>query len=230
MVDTGAALNTGNYSFYAAMAKRYPHCIAEVFLPKDSSPIILLGVIDDDAQAITTDLYVAFQFHLPYLTRDGSMTSIIIATGPQVSVNAIIGLPFIKVTGMIIDTVDNVVKAKHLVCEPFSIEFHHATKYVPAISDDHAAICYIKFEEVQSIIAKTNEYIASVCTSNKILPSATRICITEPRKPVGATSNANSVTTILTNRSMTGRWHPPPSVNDSAHEYHDQILGENGYL
>ena len=230
MVDTGAALNTGNYSFCAAIAKWYLHCVAKVFLPKDYSPIILLGVIDDDARAITTDLSVAFQFHQPYLTHDGSTTSIIIATGPQVSVNAIIGLPFIEATGMIIDTVDNVVKAKNLVCKPFPIEFFSAAKYVPAISDDRAAICSIKFEEVQSIIAKTNEYIASVCTSNKILPSATRICITEPRKPVGATSNANSVTTILTNRSMTGRWHPPPSANDTAHEYHDQILGENGYL
>jgi hypothetical protein len=94
------------------------------------------------------------------------MTSIIIATGPQVSMNAIIDLPFIKATGMIIDTVDNVLKAKHLVFKPFPIEFCPAMKYVPAISDDHAAICYIKFEEVQSIIAKTNAYIAAVCTSN----------------------------------------------------------------
>ncbi len=131
---------------------------------------------------------------------------------------------------MIIDTVDNVVEAKHLVCKPFPIEFYRATKYVPAISDDRAAICYIKFEEVQSIIAKTNEYIMSVCASNKMLPSATRIRITEPHKPVGTTSNANSVTTISTNRSMAGCWHPPPSVNDTAHEYHDQIFGENGYL
>jgi hypothetical protein len=48
MVDTGTALNTKNYSFYAAIAKWYPHCIAKVFLPKDYSPIILLGVIGDD--------------------------------------------------------------------------------------------------------------------------------------------------------------------------------------
>jgi hypothetical protein len=58
-----------------------------------------------------TKLSVAFQFHLPYLTRDGQSTSISIATSPQVSVNLIIGLPFITATGMIIDTVDNVVKA-----------------------------------------------------------------------------------------------------------------------
>ncbi len=82
MVDTSAALNTGNYSFFAAIAKRYPHCVAKVFLPKGHSPIILSGVIDDEHQAITTKLSVAFQFHLPYLTRDGQLTSISIATGP----------------------------------------------------------------------------------------------------------------------------------------------------
>jgi hypothetical protein len=92
-----------------------------------------VGVIDDDMQVITTDLSVAFQFHLPYLTCDGITTSIIIATGPQVSVNVIIGLPFIKATSMIVDTVDNVIEAKHLVCNPFPIEFCRATKYVPAI-------------------------------------------------------------------------------------------------
>ncbi len=115
-------------------------------------------MINDDLQAITTDLSVDFQFHLPYLTCDGSTTSIIIAASPQVRGNAIIGLPFIKATGMIFNTVDNVVKAKQLVCcKPFPIEFCRAMKYVPAISDDHAAICYIKFEEVQSIIAKTDK-------------------------------------------------------------------------
>ncbi len=82
IVDTGAALNTGNYSFYAAIAKWYPHCVAKIFLPKDYSPNILSGVIDNEAQAITTNLSIAFQFHLLYLTGDGNTTSIIIATSP----------------------------------------------------------------------------------------------------------------------------------------------------
>jgi hypothetical protein len=124
----------------------------------------------------------------------------------------------------------NVIEAKHLVCKPFPIEFCRAAKYVPAIFDDRAAICYIEFEEVQSIIVKTNEYIATVCASNKTLPSAKWIQITEPHKPMGTTSNSDSVTTISTNRSMTGHWHPPPSANDTTHEYHNQILGENGYV
>jgi hypothetical protein len=83
MVDTGAALNNGNYSFVAAIMKRYPHCVAKVYLPRDHSPIILSGVIDDEKQAITTELSVAFEFHLPYLTHDGQSTSISMLPAPK---------------------------------------------------------------------------------------------------------------------------------------------------
>jgi hypothetical protein len=84
IMDTAAALCTGNYHFFAAIAKRYPQCVAKIFLPEDHSPIILSGIVQNNADAITTDLAIAFQFHLPYLTKNGSTTSFVIATGPQV--------------------------------------------------------------------------------------------------------------------------------------------------
>jgi hypothetical protein len=204
MVDTGAALNTKNYSFFAAIAKRYPHCVAKVFLPEDHSPIFLSGVIDDENQAITTKLSVAFQFHLPYLTCDGQSTSISIATAPQVSVNSIIGLPFITATGMIIDTVDNVVEAKHLVCEPFPIKFRRTTKYVPAISNNHPTIRYIEFREVLSIIEKTDADIAKVY-AGAMSASNKKVRISEQHVPVGPESNSDSLITVSTSWSMIGR-------------------------
>jgi hypothetical protein len=135
-VDTAAALCTGNYHFFVAIAKRYPHYVAKIFLPEDYSPVILLGIVQDNAQSVTTDLSVAFQFHLPYLTKDGSTTSFIVATGPHVSVNTVLGLPLITATDMVIDIIDNVVDAKYLDCPPFPIDFHHATKKLPAIDYD----------------------------------------------------------------------------------------------
>ncbi len=125
---------------------------------------------------------------------------------------------------MIIDTVDNVVEAKHLVCEPFPIEFHCATKYFSAISDDHATIRYIEFKEVLSIIDKTNAYVAKVyegATSD----SNKKVCISEQYVPMGLASDSDSVTTELTNRSMIGHWCPPHSANDTPHNYHDNALG-----
>ncbi len=75
---------------------------------------------------------MAFQFHLPYLTKDGSATSFVVATGPQVSVKTVLGLPLIKATGMIINFIEEVVEAKHLDCPPFPINFCCATETIPA--------------------------------------------------------------------------------------------------
>ncbi len=35
LVDTGAALTTGNFHYVAAIAKRFPHCVAKVYGPED---------------------------------------------------------------------------------------------------------------------------------------------------------------------------------------------------
>jgi hypothetical protein len=98
VVDTAAALTTGNFHFVVALAKKYPHCVAKLYAPKDYNPIVLSGIVQRGGESIITDLTVGFQFHLPYLTRDGQATSILIATGPHVTVNTIVGLPFIQAT------------------------------------------------------------------------------------------------------------------------------------
>jgi hypothetical protein len=105
-LDTIATLCTKNYHFSAAIAKQHPHCVSKIFIPGDYSPIIISGIIQDDEEAITTDLPIAFQCHPPYLTKDGSQTSFVTTTGPQVSMK-VLGLLMIKATCMIIDTIDN---------------------------------------------------------------------------------------------------------------------------
>ncbi len=104
---------------------------------------------------------MAFQFHLPYLTKDGSPTSFVVATRPQVSVNTVLGLPLITATGMIIDYIDDVVEAKHMDCPPFKIEFRRATKHIPAIDDD-ATTHYVEFKDVHGILQKTKTYITGL--------------------------------------------------------------------
>jgi hypothetical protein len=68
-------------------------------------------------------LEVGFQFHLPYKTKEGDDLSLMIATGPNVSVNTILGLPFMLGTGMILDLVDNLAECKHLDCPLFPVDF-----------------------------------------------------------------------------------------------------------
>ncbi len=112
MVDTCAALTTDSFHFFAAIAKHFPHCIMKIFAPQDYAPIILMGIVWNNKETVTTKLGVRFLFHLPYKTSDGNDSSFMVVTGPNVLVNTIIGLPFIKGTGMIIDTVDNVAKCR----------------------------------------------------------------------------------------------------------------------
>ncbi len=45
VVDTAVALSTRNFHFVAAVAKRYPHCIAKIYVPKDYNPIVLSGIV-----------------------------------------------------------------------------------------------------------------------------------------------------------------------------------------
>ena len=72
---------------------------------------------------MTIELEVGWQFHLPYKMKEGDVASFAIATGPHVSVNTILGLPFQVATGMVIDLVDNVVECKSLYFPPFTINF-----------------------------------------------------------------------------------------------------------
>jgi hypothetical protein len=97
-VDTCTALLTGNFHFFSAMAKHYPHCLAKLLAPANYVPIVLSGIVQTNNATVTTELEVGFQFHLPYRTSGGDSSSLLVATGPHVSVNIIIGLLFIKAT------------------------------------------------------------------------------------------------------------------------------------
>jgi hypothetical protein len=140
LVDTGAALTTGIFHCTAAIAKRFPHCIAKVYGPDNYNAIVLSGIIQCGAgDFVATKLTMGFQFHLPYLTCEGQATSILIATGPHVAVNAIVGLPFIQATKMIINASDHVVDMRALDTPSFPLEYRHAAVHVPILEEDSAA-------------------------------------------------------------------------------------------
>ena len=125
----------GSFNFFAAITKRYPHCMQKIFAPQDYASIVLMGIVRNKKEAVTTKLEVSFLFCLPYKTSDGNDSSFMVATGPNVSVNTIIGLPFIKGIGMIIDTVDDVAECKYLECPPFPIDYQRTSNQVPVIDE-----------------------------------------------------------------------------------------------
>ena len=148
VIDTAAALSTGNLHFFAAIAKQYPHTVASIHSPSDYSLITLSGIVQNEGASVTTDLSVAFRFHLPYLTHEGNPTSFLVATGRDVTVNAILGLPFIQQTKMVIDAADMVAELKALDTPPFQIDFRHAMCAVPPVDAAHTATNAVNYSEI----------------------------------------------------------------------------------
>ncbi len=176
VVDTAAALTTGNFHFVAALAKKYPHCVAKLYAPEDYNPIVLSGIVQRGGESVTMDLTVGFQFHLPYLMRDGQATSIVIATGPHVTVNTIVGLPFIQATRMIIDLSDNVADMRALDASPFPLEYHCAAVHVPIVDEAGAAPTHLStvhqdlIEEIEALEQQfaASSFVADVPDNNAI--------------------------------------------------------------
>ncbi len=138
--DLGATLSTANFHFMEAVIRQFPHILKKIYLPGNYAAIILSSIVNTpDSMPITTKLNIGFDIHLPYTTKDGSYTSLLVAAGPNLAVNLILGLPFIKATGMIADFVDNVCEAKNLLCNPFPIDFKCAMKSIPVFQESKAA-------------------------------------------------------------------------------------------
>jgi hypothetical protein len=147
-VDTAAALTTGDLHFFAAIAKAYLLIIASIHSPHDYSTITLSGIVKQGGQSITTDLTVGFLFHLPYLTCEGTSTSLVVATGCDITVNIILGLPFITQTKMVIDTANQVAEMRAFDSPPFAINFRFAISVVPVVNDKIAASNAAKFANI----------------------------------------------------------------------------------
>jgi hypothetical protein len=130
--DSGAALSTANFHFMEAVIQQFPHILKKIYLSEDYAAIVLSGIINTpDLAPVTIELTVGFDIHLPYSTKDGNTNTLLVAVGPDVAVNIVLGLPFITATGMVADFVNNVCEVKNLLCEPFPIDFKCATKSIP---------------------------------------------------------------------------------------------------
>ena len=136
LIDSAASLNTANLAFALALSKAFPHCVSAVYTSDNHSPVVLSGIVmtGDDAKKTTAELPVAFEFHLPYRMTDGSPTKVCFGCGPDVSVNMILGLPFVLATKMVIDVAEGVAECRALDCNPFQLDFRRARVDVPKVA------------------------------------------------------------------------------------------------
>jgi hypothetical protein len=232
-VDSCAALSNGNFHYFASLAKRFPHCLAKVFAPQDYAPIVLSGVVQSQQQeAVTTELEVGFQFHLPYKTTQGEDASLLIATGPNVSVNTILGLPFMQGTGMILNLVDNLTECKYLDCPPFPIDFRRTSNHVPVTDEPSATIQLVESTKIIEEIKHLERYIEA-----KVQARSSRGNLTEPAVHFGTKSLARAAlidsdsvhSAARPTEGWAHRWVPPASVQEDYDDYHE-VLREDGSL
>ncbi len=233
-VDTCTTLMMGSFHFFAAIAKLFPHCVMKIFSPQDYASIVLRGIVWNNKETVTTKLEVVFLFCLPYKTLDSDDSSFMVATGPNVLVNTIIGLPFIKGTRMIINTVDNVAKCKYLNCPPFPIDYQRMLNHVPVMDKLSAPVNHAPphlSETIQEIENLERYYYAKVQAQGSRTNQNSAVHFGSKSAARDAVSDVDSVATAPTpNTDMSSRWVPPSSVQKETDDYHFQVLGEDGYL
>ncbi len=172
------------------------------------------------------ELEVGFLFRLPYKTSDGDESSFMVATGPNVSVNTIIGLSFIKGVRMIIDTVDDVAECKYIDCphSPLTI----GARRIKFLSWTNRVLLFTtlrptfktRFTKLK-ISQGQSSWLGQKGAVHFNLASTMRDAI----------SDAESYNTVsVPNTGMSTRWVPPSSVNKETDDYHSQVLREDGYL
>ncbi len=49
---------TGNFHFFALVAKRFPHCIAKIYTPDNYALIVLSGIVQLNMESVMTKLDV----------------------------------------------------------------------------------------------------------------------------------------------------------------------------
>ena len=227
-VDLCAALTTGNFHFFASVAKRYPHCVAKIYTPEDYAPIVLSGIVSSDAASITTELGVGFLFHLPYRTKDGDTASLMVATGPNVSVNTIIGLPFMKASGMILDLVDEVVDCKYLDCPPFPVDFRRTSNHVPVLDDGGTLINHAtSYVQLITEINNLERYYEAKVVAGSTSEGKTSQSVHFGTKSTARDAGIDAVSTDTgpsPDASLQARWVPPSQVYEDEDDYPSSAL------
>jgi hypothetical protein len=232
-VDTCAALLTGSFHFYAQIAKCFPHCVAKIFAPQDYAAIVLSRIVQKGEAAVTTELEVCFQFHLLYKTKEGNDPLIMIATGPHVSVNTILGLPFVLATGAILDFVDMVVECKYLDCLPFPIDFRRTSNHVPVMDEPDASVQVMQFNDVVHEIENLECYYDAKVQAggSKIMTQTPAVHFGTKLAARAAVSDSGSVDSAMYPSGRIGaRWVLPSSVYEDENDYPSSVLGEDSYL
>jgi hypothetical protein len=122
-----AVTNVGWSTYHLAIAKKHPQLIKSLVWAKDKyTPLTLSGVVSPDDQksnqaTTPTVLPAIIEYHMPYMSAQGSATSFKVAIGPNVAVNTIIGMSMIRAGKCSLDIQDDMIDLGILDTTPFPV-------------------------------------------------------------------------------------------------------------
>jgi hypothetical protein len=154
-----------------------------------------------------------------------------VATGPNVSVNTILGLPFMKATGMVLDLVDEVTDCRYLDCPPFPVDFCRTTNHVPVLDDpsmprdNHAPSHLQIIKEVENIERYFNAKV--LATSSTLTPKTLAVHFGSrlPSRTGIDTDCSGAARDSTVDMSTWGV--PPPGYPKDYDDYHSSVLGKD---
>ncbi len=131
--------------------------------------------------------------------------------------------------GMIADFVNNVCEEKTLLCNPFPIDFKHATKSIPGFMDNSATKPHGSKEQsvlhVISMLRSIYDHQTKDQELHIVMPSPAAVVTPKafPATPIGD-KLCDRVVNFL------DCWTPPATLPDTSDNYHNQVLGNLRYL
>jgi hypothetical protein len=99
-----------------------------------------------------------------------------VTTGPHVTVNTILGLPFIQGTKMGIDAADHVAELWALDSSPFPIEYRRASVHVPVIDESALQVNHAQYNDVIQEVENLERYAGEEGAANASSPLSGSPC------------------------------------------------------
>jgi hypothetical protein len=181
------------------IAEKFPQLVKSlVYAAEKYAPLTSSGIVSDKEGSITemkptATLPAVIEYWLPFLTKEGHTTTLKIALGKSVSVNAIIGMPMIRPAELSLDLVNDVVESGVLDTEPFPVAYRPNIRSIPDFSKTNSDSNKLLF--THSSLDHITEEDATACR----VALANRDCSVEP--PVKRVAIENASVKVTANLS-----------------------------
>jgi hypothetical protein len=153
--------------FWVSLCRKFPWIVQEIIIAKNCGyqPLRLSGIVTNDTQGATSaELPVVLKLRMPYLLHDSTSTYLQIALGSCVSVNFLLGIPFLKNAKATLSFETNkLVCANLLGSHSFDVSYRppRLDTNLPTSPTGAAAIQRERFSSIQDELTEIMAHFAS---------------------------------------------------------------------